>query len=157
MHHRNRSIRTSVYTILVSSEGLGLHNLLLLRGFEPSTSCMPGKCRTTRPRLHSRDDKELICWFFTQSFPITKAQLSLTYSLAHSVVPCPQSKAFSAKKNWLALDKLQSCFGGRVVKTMDIRSDRGSACMFHLRYYPVWGEYQIQSMCVSVFLAIPDW
>ena len=36
---------------IVSSEGLGLHKMLPPRGFEPSTSRMPGKHRTPRPRL----------------------------------------------------------------------------------------------------------
>ena len=36
---------------IVSFEGLGLHKMLPLRGFEPSTSRMPGKLSTTRQKL----------------------------------------------------------------------------------------------------------
>ena len=36
---------------IVSSEGLGLHKMLPPRGFEPSTSRMPGKHRIPRPRF----------------------------------------------------------------------------------------------------------
>ena len=39
---------------IVSSEGLGLHNILPLRGFEPSTSRMPGKHCTTMLQLPPR-------------------------------------------------------------------------------------------------------
>ena len=37
--------------LIVSSEGLGMHKMLPPRGFELSTSRMPGKHRTPRPRL----------------------------------------------------------------------------------------------------------
>ena len=37
--------------LILSSEGLGLHKMLLPRGFEPGTSRMRGKRRTTRLQL----------------------------------------------------------------------------------------------------------
>ena len=39
------------HRFIVSSEGQGLHKMLLPWGFEPSTSCMPGKHRISRQRL----------------------------------------------------------------------------------------------------------
>ena len=37
--------------VLGPSEGQGLHKMLHLKGFEPSTSRMPGKCRASLPWL----------------------------------------------------------------------------------------------------------
>ena len=57
---------------------------------------------------------------------ITKARLSLTHSTPLPHVPKAKHSQLRKKKR-LALDKLQSCLGGRVVKAMDFGSD-GALC-----------------------------